>query len=324
MKEKNKKTVAMIVLILLSIIIYLSWHQLKMVYNKDIIEKDKQIHGLQQELLELKTQQVESQNSEVSINNNNDFSSFMLVEFQDINGQYQINENIALYSLPSQKSTLLVHSSISNPIEVIAVVQNSEKEKWALVYIFDFDYLSLPSYGYIEVEKYTFIKNSDASSIQYRSYEALPGVYMGDTLDSLILQLGEKYIKVDDHGDTFYHFYSKVSELDDEYSVDTISGTEIEMYNLNKGIDLYISPLTKQLHSLFIYSSEFPLATGYKVGDNAEEVMSFYESKYLLLNDQNEEIEHPIAFQLSEDYVILFYIRDEVIDKISILDKNSI
>lgn len=295
---------------------------MKIVYNKELIEKDKQIHSLQQELLEAKTPQVEKKINEVSINKSNDFSSFSTVLFQDIIGQYQIDEDIALYSLPSQKSTLLVHSNISNPIEVIAVVQNSQQEKWALVYIFDFDYLSMPSYGYIEIDKYAFLKNRSASSIPFKSYEALSDIYMGDTLDSLILQFGEKYIKVDDQGTVFYHFYPKEGELADEYSLDTISGKE--MYNLNKGIDLYISPQTHQLYALYIYSSEFPLTSGFKIGDNAEEVMRYYESHYTYLNEMSEEIDGPKTFQLSEDYVILFYIRDGVIDKINILDKNSI
>ena len=67
-------------------------------------------------------------------------------------------------------------------------------------------------------------------------------------------------------------------------------------------------------------SPEFSLKDGYKVGDNAKEVLDFYTSKYKPVDDPSLEYGYPgYTFIIEEGYMLEFFIDTDELKENSVI-----
>jgi len=98
----------------------------------------------------------------------------------------------------------------------------------------------------------------------------------------------------------------------------------VNPYSTKHTLDAFVEE-TNHVNRLRTDSSEFPLKDGYKVGDNAIEVLDFYASKYNYLD--NPEMDYGYSeytFILNNGHMLEFTIDSEELNQSSIISSISI
>ena len=155
-------------------------------------------------------------------------------------------------------------------------------------------------------EKDTYYRDNYGSGI-----ETLGGFKVGDRIETLIGLLDRDYYLIYENG--------RIYEFPDKQSKVNTNESHQGPYSMNHGLDAFVG-YTNYVGHLRTDSPEFPLKDGYKVGDNALNVLDFYTSKYESLDDPESDYEYPgYTFILEEGHMLEFSIDTEELNKSSII-----
>ena len=155
-------------------------------------------------------------------------------------------------------------------------------------------------------EKDTYYRDDYGSGI-----ETLGGFKVGDRIETLIGLLDRDYYLIYENG--------RIYEFPDNQSKVNINESHQGPYSKNHGLDAFVG-YTNYVSYLRTDSPEFPLKDGYKVGDNALNVLDFYAGKYESLDDPESDYEYPgYTFILEEGHMLDFFIDTEELNKNSVI-----
>jgi len=206
-----------------------------------------------------------------------------------------IYEDYGQYVYEDDKPNLIV--------ELINEVQ-TEKETWCLV----LDSRGISGYAH---RSDLITIDEEENSYDYGSgIETLGGFTVGERIETLIGMLDRDYYLIYENG-RIYEFPDKASK---DISVDPIKVPFSDI----RSLDAFVRD-TNRISLLRTDSPEFPLKDGYKVGDNAIEVLDFYASKYDYLDDSSHYWYSDYTFILEDGHMMEFFIDTEELNQSSVI-----
>lgn len=137
--------------------------------------------------------------------------------------------------------------------------------------------------------------------------ETLGGFKVGERIETLIGLLDRDYYLIYENG--------RIYEFPDNHSKDIVIEPVNRPFSEIHTLDAFAG-YTNHIGRLRTNSPDFPLKDGYKVGDNAMEVLDYYASKYKSLDDQEAKYNYPgYTFILEEGHMLEFFIDSEELDE---------
>lgn len=250
---------------------------------------------------------LNSVNQDISekINKANDFSfiqSYGGQKYPVESGIRRIIEDNPLRIYPSSQAPYVYGDYIPYIVEVINEVA-SRGESWC--HVIDFNGVS----GYIQSDDMAKIDKSEEYHIM--SSESLGGFRVGERIECIIGKLDRDYYLVYENG--------RIYIFPDSQQV-TVDNPIDRPFTDIKNLDAFVNN-TNHITFLRTDSPEYQLESGYKVGDNAIEVLNHYESKYEL-DDKKEGVAWYYGYDFSyvtEDGILMFRIDSEQLDNTSII-----
>lgn len=143
--------------------------------------------------------------------------------------------------------------------------------------------------------------------------ETLGGFKVGDRIETLIGLLDRDYYLIYENG----RIYSFPDNQSQDLEIDPVERPFSNLHTL----DAFAGYNNNYVVQLRTNSPEFPLKSGYKVGDKAKEVLNHYSGKYRPLGEEEFGYGYPEkhAFVLTEDLAVGFRIDTEELQEDSII-----
>lgn len=200
--------------------------------------------------------------------------------------------------------------------EIVELVNEvgMDRETWCLV--LDSRGVS----GYVKRSDLITI-DEEKDEIYSRDYgngiETLGGYRVGERIETLIGILDRDYYLAYENG--------RIYEFPDNRSKDIVVEPMNRLFSEICSLDAFVG-YTNKISRLRTDSPEFPLQDGYKVGDNAVEVLNFYDSKYKRLDDEKKALYlySGYTFILEEGHMMEFLIDTEELNPSSVITSISI
>jgi len=221
--------------------------------------------------------------------------------------KYIGKEPLRIY--PNSKAPYVYEDYKPEVVELINEVQ-SNQDTWCL--ILDSKGIS----GYVLRSDLKMINEEEKNSIDYRiDTETLGGFKLGDRIETLIGRLDQDYYLIYENG--------RIYEFPDEKKGEMIDPID-RPFSETCSLEAFVGE-TNHVNRLRTDSPEFPLEDGYKVGDNAIEVLDFYASKYDYLDDPEMDYRHSgYRFNLNNGNILEFTIDSEELNQSSVIASISI
>ncbi|KUO65813.1 MAG: hypothetical protein APF84_00725 [Gracilibacter sp. BRH_c7a] len=234
--------------------------------------------------------QVEDSTIESQDNTNETDSSAIFPKVMFLKG----NDIIRFF--PDDKSDSI--KEIKNTyVTVYNVINNAEREEWAIVeYI---DEVNQKHHGYVMSERL-----SDRPNIpQYVcNQEAISDIAIGDGLEKAIIQYGDDYEVYKSEFGINYAFNKK-----------------------NRDVITQIDPMSFTVKAIIVNSSGYKTKENFQVGHNAIKVIESYKSKYEMNTDQQLFNDRPEStFDIGDGYVIEFNYEPKELGEESIITSISL
>lgn len=146
-----------------------------------------------------------------------------------------------------------------------------------------------------------------------KAIESLGGFKVGDRIETLIGLLDRDYYLMYENG--------RIYGFPDNQSKDLSIDPKERPFSDIRTLDAFTGYNNNYVVHLRTDSPEFPLKTGYKVGDNAMNVLNYYSSKYRPLGEGNTIYGYPEkhVFVLNDESVVGFRIDTEELKEDSIV-----
>lgn len=218
--------------------------------------------------------------------------------------KYIGEEPLRIY--PNSKAPYVYEEYKPEIVELINEV-GMKKEKWCLV--LDSKGVS----GYAHSSDLVTIDEEKIDSHDYGSgIETLGGFKVGDRIETLLGLLERDYCLIYENGRIYQFPDNKSEEV-----INHINPIDIPFSNIHS-LDAFVRD-TNRVSRLRTDSSEFPLVDGYKVGDDANEVLNFYASKYDYLDDNEFGWYSEYTYIIEDGHMLEFKIDTEKLNENSII-----
>ena len=170
-------------------------------------------------------------------------------------------------------------------VMILNVTHNNKGEKWAVVEFTDG--INPKYHGCIKLNR---LSDRPNKPLYVCNKETITGVAIGDNIEKAIIQFGGTY---------------------DVYK--TQSGLS---YSFNKGYEYLtaqIDPMSYTVKAIVVKECGYKIKEGFGVGDNAIQVLDYYQTKYKMNMDHNKS---NAIFELGDGYVIEFsYAPNELVQE---------
>lgn len=174
--------------------------------------------------------------------------------------------------------------------------RGNNSPKWGVVLVNDWGRMKVGYVPYSELEKYEYP--------EYDYIESLNGFQVGDRIEKLIGTLDRDFTIITENA-CIYRFH----DLDEEDSFSLWGEPRLDVFVSN---DFRVDFLRTN-------SSKYILNTGYKVGDNAKDVIGYYATIYPESNVDQMISQRRYEFQISDDEYIRFYIDEDDLTEESLI-----
>ncbi len=196
-----------------------------------------------------------------------------------------------------------------NEVEMMSEVKGNQ-ETWCLVID------SMGVSGYAHRSDLKRIDEEAANSNGYgTAIETLGGFKVGDRIETLIGMLDQDYYLIYENSRIYVFLDDKNEEIMDPKD---------RPFSDTHSLDAFVGD-TKHISRIRTDSSKFPLKDGYKVGDNAMEVVDFYASKYDYIDNPDLYYRYSeYTFILEDGHMLEFRINSEELNQSSVITSISI
>lgn len=274
--------------------------------NLSLIEENKKLESQMQEknleVEELSNTITRIENEEIKIPDTSNWKR------QELSGLRKYIGDIGIRAFPSEDSPIVVEATQlteDNAIlfcRAVVTVASSETSghdgtSWGIVLMNDYGQTKV---GYVPYKELEVIESQEIKFV-----ESIGTFHLGDRIEKMIGVLDQDF-EIKSENTCMYFFY------DD-------SNQEVELhYRVGPTIEAFVSQ-DFRIWYLRTDSPKYVLNSGFKVGDNAIEVLQYYRKNY---NEEESDFYYPTGrfqFRLSETEFIGFYIDTEELTNESVI-----